>query len=84
MYPHMKFHNHSKCSFGDKHQTEFKYDKKKKGQQLKNLANRVQIHVHCTPPIQPWNFITIASMILEICSGQNSSLKIYKGQKLKN
>ena len=52
---------------------------------------RVKVHVHCKPPpplldeiYHPQNFITIASIVLEICTGQNSSLKIKKGQKLKN
>ena len=30
--------------------------------------------------IHPQNFITIASIVLEICSGQKSSMKINKGQ----
>ena len=30
--------------------------------------------------IHPQNFITIASIVLEICTGQNSSMKINKGQ----
>ena len=30
------------------------------------------------------NFITVVSTVLEICSGQNSSMKINKGQLLKN
>ena len=34
--------------------------------------------------IHPRNFITIASIVLEICSGQNSSMKINKGQLIKN
>ena len=29
---------------------------------------------------QPRNFIAIASIVLEICTGQNSSMKINKGQ----
>ena len=28
----------------------------------------------------PQNFITIASIVLEICTGQNSGMKINKGQ----
>ena len=34
IYPPMKFHNHSKYSFGDILQTKFKYENK--GQELKN------------------------------------------------
>ena len=33
--------------------------------------------------IHPQNFITIASIVLEISSEQNSSMKINKGQELK-
>ena len=29
IYPPKKFHNHSKYSLGDMHQTKFKYEKKK-------------------------------------------------------
>ena len=48
---------------------------------------RVTIHVHCTPPlmrsIHPQNFITIASIVLEICTRQKSIMKI-KGKKKKS
>ena len=33
--------------------------------------------------IHPKNFITIAITVLEICTGQKSSLKVNKGQSLK-
>ena len=33
--------------------------------------------------IHPQNFVTIAIIVLEICTGQKSSLKVNKGQSLK-
>ena len=42
------------------------------------------LHSPLMRSIHPQNFITIASIVLEICSGQNSSMKINKGLKLKN
>ena len=72
------------------HQTKFKYEKKKKktqGNYTKIKQAKVTVHVHCTPPlmrsIHPQNFITIAIIVLEICTGQKSSLKVNKGQSLK-
>ena len=69
------------------HQTKFKYEKKTKGNNSKTKQARVTVHVHCTPPlmryIHPQNFITIAIIVLEICTGQKSSLKVNKGQSLK-
>ena len=38
------------------------------------------LHSPLMRSIHPQNFITIASIVLEICSGQNSSMKINKGQ----
>ena len=38
-------------------------------------------YAHLTPSCNhPRNFIAIASIVLEICTGQNSSMKINKGQ----
>ena len=58
--------------------------RKIKGNNSKIKQARVTVHVHCTPPlmrsIHPRNFITIASIVLETCSGQNSSMKLNKGQ----
>ena len=69
------------------HQTKFKYEKKTKGNNSKTKQARVTVHVHCTPPlmryIHPQNFITIAIIVLEIYTGQKSSLKVNKGQSLK-
>ena len=73
IYPPTKFHNHSKYCFGDMHRTKFKYKNKQRA-----------LHSPLMRSIHPQNFITIASIVLEICTGQNSSIKINKGQKLKD
>ena len=87
IYPPTKFHNHSFYSLGDMHQTKFKYKKKTKSNNSKTKQARVTVHVHCTPTlmrsIHPQNFITIAIIVLEICTRQKSSLKVNKGQSLK-
>ena len=75
-------------SFGDMHQTKVKYEskqraitKKKKKKKTANKSYRsCAMHSPLKRSIHPQNFITIASIILEICSGQNSSMKINKGQ----
>ena len=60
--------------------TKFKYENKRRAITQK-LSKRVMVPMHCTPLDEnPQNFITIASIVLEICSGQNSSMKINKGQ----
>ena len=56
-----------------------------KGQSLKKKkANKsygpCALHSPLMRSIHPQNFITIASIIFEIRSGQNSSMKINKGQ----
>ena len=38
------------------------------------------LHSPLMRSIHPQNFITIASIVLEICTGQNSSMKINNGQ----
>ena len=50
IYPLTKFHNHSKYSFGDMHQTKFKCENKQRANNSKNKQRRVTVHVHCTPP----------------------------------
>ena len=61
-----------------------------KGQSLKKKKkSKQELWFMCTAlPLDeiypPTNFITIVSTVLEMCSGQNSSMKINKGQKLKN
>ena len=90
IYPPPNFHNHSKYSFGDMHRTEVKYEnkqraisKKKKKKASKSYGSYA-LHSPLIRSIHPQNFITVASIVLEICSGQNSSMKINKGQLLKN
>ena len=83
IYPPTKFHNHSNYSFGDMHQTKVKYESEQRAT-TKKKANKSYrsgaLHSPLKRSIHPQNFITIASIILEICSGQNSSMKINKGQ----
>ena len=50
IYPPTIFHNHSFYSLGDMHQTKFKYEKKKRGNNSTTKQARVTVHVHCTPP----------------------------------
>ena len=91
IYPPTKFDNHSFYSLGDMHQTKFKYEKKPKGNHFKKKKKKANksygscaLHSPIMRSIHPQNFITIVSTVLEICSRQNSSMKINKGQKLKN
>ena len=83
IYPPTKFHNHSKYSFGDMHQTKVKYENKQRAITKKKAYKS---YCSCALPsplmrsIHPQNFITIASIVLEICSRQDSSMKINKGQ----
>ena len=83
IYPPTKFHNHSKYSSGDMHQTKFKYENQERAI-TKKLASKsygsCAVHSPLMRSIQPQNFITIASIVLEICTGQKSSMKIKKGQ----
>ena len=86
IYPPTKFHNHSNYSFGDMHWTNQKFESKQRGitKKKKKKANKsygsCALHSPLMRPIHPQNFITIVSTVLEICSGQNSSMKINKGQ----
>ena len=66
------------------HRTKVKYEnkqraitKKKKG--IKSYGS-CALHSPFIRSMHQPNFITIASIVLEICSGQNSSMKINKGQ----
>ena len=83
IYPPTKFHNHSNYSFGDIHRTKVKFESKQRAI-TKKKANKsygsCALHSTLLRSIHPQNFITIASIVLEICSGQNSSMKINKGQ----
>ena len=72
------------------HRTKVVYENKqraitKKKKKKKKKKSKQELWFMCTAlplmrSIHPQNFITIASILLEICSGQNSSMKINKGQ----
>ena len=67
--------------------TKFKYENKERA--ITKKLNKQELRFMCTAlPLDeiypPKYFITIASIVLEICCGQNSSMKINKGQQLKN
>ena len=71
------------------HWTKIKYENKqraitKKKKKKKKKANKSYgssaLHSPFMRSIHPQNFITTASIVLEICSGQNSSMKINKRQ----
>ena len=83
IYPPTKFYNHSKYSFGDMHRTKVKYESKQRAitkQKANNSYGSCALHSPLMRSIQPQNFKTIASIVLEICTGQKSSMKINKGQ----
>ena len=66
------------------HRTKIKYESKQKAV-TKKKGNKsygsCALHSPLMRFIHPQNFITLASIVLEICSGQNSSMKISKGLK---
>ena len=66
------------------HRTKVKYENKQRAITKKKKAHKSYGSCALHPPlirsIDQKDFITIASIILEICSGQNSSMKINKGQ----
>ena len=76
IYPPTKFHNHSNYSFGDMHRTKVKFESKQANKSYGSCA----LHSPLMRSIYLQNFITIVSTVLEICSRQNSSMKINKGQ----
>ena len=85
IYPPTKFHNHSNYSFGDMHRTKVKFESNtgqsfKKKKSANKSYGSCALHSPLMRSIHPQNFITIVSTVLEICSGQNSSMKINKGQ----
>ena len=86
IYPPTKFHNHSNYNFGDMHRTKVKFESKqraiaKKKKKKKNKSyGSCALHAPLMRSIHPQNFITIVSTVLETCAGQNSSMKINKGQ----
>ena len=85
IYPPTKFHNNSKYSFGDMHWTKFKYESKQRATQKisKQKLRSCALHSPLMRSIHPQNFITIASIVLEICSGQNSCMKKTMGNNSK-
>ena len=60
------------------HQTKFKYENKQRAI-TQNLGKQELRFMYTALPLDeiypPTNFITIASIVLEICSRQNSSMK---------
>ena len=86
IYPPTKFHNHSNYSFEDMHRTKVKFESKQRAITKKKKKKANKSYGSCAldsllmRSIHPQNFITLASIVLEICSGQNSSMKINKGQ----
>ena len=68
------------------HRTKVKYENKQRAitKKKKEKANKSYVSCALHSPlmrsIHPQNFITLASIVLEICTGQNSSMKINKGQ----
>ena len=85
IYPPIKFHNHSWYSFGDMLLTKVKYENKqmaitKKKKKANKSYGSCVLHSRLMRSIHPKSFLTIAGIVLEICSGQNSSMKINKGQ----
>ena len=70
-------------SFGDMLLTKFKYENKQRTITKKKAHKSYgscALHSPLMRSTHPQNFITLASIVLEICSGQNSSMKINKGQ----
>ena len=68
------------------HQTKVKYENKRRAITKKKKANKsygsCALHSPLMRSIHPQNFITTASTVLKICSGQNSNMKI-KGNNSK-
>ena len=93
IYPPTKFHNNSNYSFGDMHRTKVKFESKqraitkKKKKKKKKKANKsygsCALHSPLIGSIHPQNFITIAFIVLEICTRQNLSMKKIKGNNSK-
>ena len=61
------------------------WQRRKHCDKIKQERQIVARYARLTPSCNhPRNFIAIASLILEICTRQNSSMKINKGQYLEN
>ena len=54
--------------------------KKKKKKKANKSYGSCALHSPLMRSIHQQNFITLASIVLEICAGQNSSMKKNKGQ----
>ena len=82
IYPPTKFHNHSLLSLRDMHRKKIKY--KKQRAITRNFASKsygsYALYSPLIRSIHPQNFITIASIVFKICTGQNLSMKVNKGQ----
>ena len=71
------------------HRTKVKFESKQSAitKKKKKKANKsygsCALHSPLMRSIHPQNFIIIAILVLEICTGQKSSLKVNKGQSLK-
>ena len=69
------------------HRTKVKYEnkrraitKKKKKKKANKSYGSCALHSPLMRSIHPQNFITITSIVLEICTRQKSSMKIKEGQ----
>ena len=68
------------------HRTKVKYENKRRAitKKKKKKANKsygsCALHSPLMRSIHPQNFITITSIVLEICTRQKSSMKIKEGQ----
>ena len=83
IYPPTKFHNHSlvlEISTGQNLSKKAKGNNSKLNKQELLLTLTLALHSPLLRSIHPQNFITIGSIVLEICTGQNSSMKENKGQ----
>ena len=80
-YPPTKFQRHSYYTFGDELRAKFKYDNKQRA--ITQKLSKQELQFMCTALslgeiYPPTKSITIASIVLEICSRQKSSMKITK------
>ena len=82
IYPPTKFHNHSSFNLRDMHRKKSKYKKKQRAitQKLSKTYGSYALYSPLIRSIHPQNFITIASIVFEICTRKNSSMKVNKGQ----
>ena len=82
IYPPTKFHNHSLFSLKrySMHRKKSKYKKKQRAITQKKKASKsygsYALYSTLIRSIHPQNFITIASIVFEICTRQNSRMKV--------